>query len=121
MAYRTFTDGKGVRWEVWSVMLNATERRGGRERRIRSAGRAGVPPLGFTDRRKADRRRLRDLTGARARIAERYVGGWLAFESPTERRRLAPIPTDWETASEAELAAMCDTASGQGSRGPDTD
>lgn len=32
-----------------------------------------------------------------------FVAGWLAFETPDAKRRLAPIPTDWESASEAEL------------------
>src|SRR5688572_20429788 len=118
MAYRTFVDANGARWEVWSVTLNATERRAGRDRRRRGAG-PGVPPVGIADRRTADRRRLRDLTGARARVVERFTGGWLAFESPTERRRLAPIPPGWEDATDAELAVMCERAAAPATRARD--
>lgn len=35
-----------------------------------------------------------------------YRDGWLAFESVAEKRRLAPIPTEWETASDADLLLM---------------
>jgi hypothetical protein len=33
--------------------------------------------------------------------------GWLVFESAFERRRLAPIPSDWERLSDDELSALC--------------
>ena len=46
--------------------------------------------------------------------AEDYLGdygdGWLCFESPTERRRLAQFPRDWETLTEDELCRLLDTA-----------
>lgn len=35
------------------------------------------------------------------------LGGWLCFESATEKRRLLPIPRDWETAPEERLARLC--------------
>jgi hypothetical protein len=33
--------------------------------------------------------------------------GWLTFEAGGDRRRLAPIPLNWENASLSELRAMC--------------
>lgn len=33
--------------------------------------------------------------------------GWLAFGSGTERRRLAPIPDDWQTVDDVTLARLC--------------
>jgi hypothetical protein len=36
--------------------------------------------------------------------------GWLAFASATEKRRLAPYPPTWESASIMELERLCDTA-----------
>jgi hypothetical protein len=33
--------------------------------------------------------------------------GWLTFESSQARRRLIPIPPDWEDATLAELRAFC--------------
>lgn len=34
--------------------------------------------------------------------------GWLAFRSGDVMRRLRPIPSDWESASEAELQQWCE-------------
>ena len=33
-------------------------------------------------------------------------GGWLAFQSGTDRRRLAPLPLYWATAPEIELREL---------------
>jgi len=42
--------------------------------------------------------------------AEDYLGdygeGWLCFESPKERRRLAHYPEDWEKMSDKALCAL---------------
>jgi len=37
---------------------------------------------------------------------DRFSAGWLTFESRTERRRLAPIPPNWEDASDERLGLM---------------
>lgn len=36
--------------------------------------------------------------------------GWLSFVSPLEKRRLAPFPVAWDTASDRELAQLCSRA-----------
>jgi len=36
--------------------------------------------------------------------------GWLAFSSTLERRRLAPFPADWESATDEGLATLCAAA-----------
>lgn len=36
--------------------------------------------------------------------------GWLAFANGDSRRRLAPFPASWETATDAELEDLCATA-----------
>jgi hypothetical protein len=36
--------------------------------------------------------------------------GWLCFESATEKRRLSPIPPEWEMCDEAALCGFCDCA-----------
>ena len=36
--------------------------------------------------------------------------GWLAFACGDNKRRLAPIPATWETFSDAELEALCESA-----------
>lgn len=33
--------------------------------------------------------------------------GWLSFESGLERRRLAPIPSGWESLDDGELVELC--------------
>ena len=49
----------------------------------------------------------------------RYLGmphmasGWLCFESNGEKRRLAPVPENWNRADEIELADFCDSAKGR--------
>jgi hypothetical protein len=46
--------------------------------------------------------------------AEDYLGdygeGWLCFESPTERRRLARYPAAWDSLSDEELSTLLATA-----------
>ena len=39
-----------------------------------------------------------------------YADGWLLFCSPTERRRIAPLPQDWEELEITELARWCERA-----------
>ena len=43
---------------------------------------------------------------------QNVINGWLAFEPATggEKRRLAPIPARWESATEAELDSMLEKA-----------
>ena len=45
-----------------------------------------------------------------ARLPEPFQQGWLCFESATEKRRLGPIPREWETASDDELRRLRDAA-----------
>jgi hypothetical protein len=49
-------------------------------------------------------------------LPEAYRGGWLVFESAQEKRRLAPVPADWEQLTTAELVALCSKASTQPAR-----
>lgn len=103
MPSRRFIDESGVRCLVWAVGPAWAERRSGSERRVWDAE---ALELDAFERRHGGDRRADDSDGApRAKIPKHLVGGWLAFEGPSGRRRLAPIPTDWEQASEAELSA----------------
>ena len=36
--------------------------------------------------------------------------GWLAFASGVNKRRLAPIPSGWDAATDTELEALCESA-----------
>lgn len=63
---RAFTDSAGVEWRVWDVLPSAA----------------------------APQRSIETLTGSLTQTV--FANGWLCFESSTEKRRLAPIPPDWE-------------------------
>ena len=43
---------------------------------------------------------------ARINLPAELRGGWLAFQTGGESRRLAPIPATWPTVSERDLVAM---------------
>jgi hypothetical protein len=40
-------------------------------------------------------------------VAPDMRGGWLSFDSGTERRRLTPIPPGWEEVSDDRLDLIC--------------
>ena len=86
MENRTFTDVAGVVWEVWEVYPRLTERRLLRERR--------------TLRRGTSERR--HVPVGRPTLPRQILGGWLAFQSKHERRRVLPVPDDWEDSSNRE-------------------
>jgi hypothetical protein len=46
-----------------------------------------------------------------ASSTRQFADGWLCFESPTEKRRLAPIPREWELCEGSLLEEMCARAS----------
>jgi hypothetical protein len=41
-----------------------------------------------------------------ARISKKRERGWLTFTTETDRRRLSPIPKEWEAADDVSLRAM---------------
>ena len=88
---REFVDATGCRWLVWAVHPTSTERRSG-----------------ASDTRSPPRLERRVRQAPRARVRAEYAHGWLACESATERRRVAPIPEGWEELSDGELATLCD-------------
>jgi hypothetical protein len=57
---------------------------------------------------EADERRTRHEP--RASLPEALRRGWLAFESKSERRRLAPTPDSWEELSDSELSDLLERA-----------
>lgn len=104
MPIRSFRTAEGVLWQVWNVMPgrhDVVERRRGTDRR------SPEPVFRYTGperRADVDRRRPQGF------LSPHLAAGWLTFESPTEKRRLAPIPPHWEQLSEADLQRLCDTA-----------
>ncbi len=39
-------------------------------------------------------------------LPEGYRRGWLCFESPTEKRRLTPLPSGWQTLTIEQLGSL---------------
>ena len=50
-------------------------------------------------------------------LPEAFRDGWLVFECDAERRRLAPIPGDWEELADEELERLCGVAVAVPARG----
>ncbi|HEY5061864.1 MAG TPA: hypothetical protein VII52_10040 [Gemmatimonadaceae bacterium] len=54
--------------------------------------------------------RIEEVLAIANEAAKKVVSGWLAFDSGMETRRVAPIPDDWETASDEALIELCERA-----------
>jgi hypothetical protein len=102
---RVFLDDAGSEWVVWEVrpekaLFGRVDRRVGIDRRLVAA------PDPVIERRLGIERRVRTRRLDRARGAE-GLGGWLAFQCGTTRRRLVPVPPGWRELPDAELVALC--------------
>ena len=53
-----------------------------------------------------------------SRVPENFRSGWLCFQSASERRRLAPIPPDWESWEVDRLVAALYATHGMARRTP---
>ena len=96
MGYREFKDSKGATWKVWDV---TPDQRIFVKRRVSGPGLAVRP-----ERTVAEAIAASDVTPSRER-------GWLAFQSAEENRRLSPIPSNWEDASEGDMRGYLEQAS----------
>ena len=74
---RGFRDSTGVEWRVWEVYPSKTS------------------PLSGADE-----------MGRRSLMGSAFADGWLCFESPGEKRRLAPIPIGWEQRDSREIEEL---------------
>ena len=95
ISIREFHDGSGERWQVWHVHPTFTTVRSGDERRKLSASVR-------TDRRIGSERR--------SATPPDWINGWLCFESKREKRRLAPVPEQWEESPVEKLREFCKAA-----------
>lgn len=102
MTYRTFADEQGRSWEIWDVRPERVERRGTDRRQERPVLWPGIERRAGPNRRQRPHASL-DLTHPLAR-------GWLAFKSEDEKRRLAPIPANWESYRGRELRELWEKA-----------
>ena len=69
-----------------------------------------VPIREFTDAAGVRWRVWSTIPFAVGGVADAMRLGWLTFESTGVRRRLAPIPSDWEDASDSRLCEYCTRA-----------
>ncbi len=108
MAYRTFTDTNGVLWQVWDVIPSDAERARGRRSGVERRGQDILLYKGPERRSGEDRREVHAREAAkRYALTPGLEQGWLVCESPHEKRRIKPIPPDWERHSDAELERIC--------------
>lgn len=98
MGYRIFRDSAGTEWQTWDVVPRLAERRTA-ERRVSVAAAPSV------ERRRSMERRVRD--GRRPMLTSGLDSGWLCFEATLQKRRLTPIPDDWERCPVARLEEYC--------------
>jgi hypothetical protein len=88
---RQFFDAKGVSWDVWDVSPHDLSR--------------------FDyDRRTSSRARGDAPRAVAASVYPELREGWLCFQSLHEKRRFAPIPSDWYELPDAVLRVMLDVA-----------
>lgn len=88
MAHRQFTDSAGQVWDVWDVHPTTASRT--------------LAQLYPHESAAAD-------SPCHA-VAPGYADGWLCFGQGGERRRLAPVPADWEDLPPHELERLRDCA-----------
>ena len=111
--YRTFLDARGREWEVWMVHPSSIERR---KMERRSPVENAVHLI--EQRVLGDRR---SSIGTRGAVATEYSAGWLCFASGGEKRRLVPVPTNWMSANDAQVAEWCRIAKRVLKCGPEWD
>ena len=80
MALREFVGDDGQEWQVWETR----------------------PTIASPDVNPSVPASVDELP----RLSKKREGGWLTFTAAASRRRLSPIPEDWETADEPSLRAM---------------
>ena len=99
MSLRTFVDSSGREWQAYDVVPREEERRHYNRR-------SGEVHADDTQERRDHDRRL--TVGGRSERLER--ADWLCFENGDDRRRLTPIPEDWNRADDSQLEAYLRSA-----------
>lgn len=87
MALREFVGSDGRAWQVWDTRPTI---------QVPNVG----APSPDTDAASSDA--LADLR----RVSKKREGGWLTFRANNERRRLSPIPDEWELSDDASLRTL---------------
>jgi len=88
MAHRIFQDLNGRTWQAWAVAPAEPEQRAPDAADLANTG-------------------LRPRRTMRVELGPQWANGWLTFETPGEKRRLAPSPAGWSEFSDEVLAQLC--------------
>jgi hypothetical protein len=102
MALREFPDSSGRIWEVWDTHP--------KERNSADTGESTFSKY------MADQ----IVRGGNqpSSVRHEYEAGWLTFKLGGQRRRLAPIPADWERADDDTLRRYLDSSQEMSRSGP---
>lgn len=100
MAHRTVRDPDGVAWEVWEV------RPAWAERRVTTRRGTGSEATQAPSRDLRTGKDRRQTAEARPRVGVGLESGWLVFASAFEKRRLTPIPIEWEELPDETLVGL---------------
>ena len=84
---------------MWQVQPTSLERRF-IQRRMAKQARVDAP-----ERRTGQERRTEKFS--RSPVAAEFASGWLCFQSGGERRRLAPVPEEWDRADDETIEQWC--------------
>ena len=98
MPHRTVRDAEGVAWEVWEVRPAWAERRVASRREEEARAKPPAEHRSGRDRRQTPE--------SRPRVGQGLESGWLVFSSAYEKRRLAPIPPEWESLADETLVGL---------------
>lgn len=96
MALRDFTDLDGRRWRVWNVAPHVPQAR---------ADEFMGEPGGDEEDGGAGEALL-----TQRRLVPGLEGGWLCFENHVEKRRLNPIPEEWDRLADPDLQGLLERA-----------
>ncbi len=69
-----------------------------------------MPMLEFVDSNGVTWRVWNTVPSSRTALNGEFENGWLTFESETGRKRLAPVPPNWDAAPPDRLELMCRAA-----------
>ncbi len=69
-----------------------------------------MPILEFVDSNGVSWRVWNTVPSTRTGVSGEFEGGWLTFESEIGRKRLVPVPPNWESAPPERLELMCRAA-----------
>lgn len=89
MPYREFQDSDGSVWNVWDVVPTH------------------IDDMNDNARRETNSARSR---GTHAPVDRALARGWLCFQRGEEKRRLAPIPAEWQALPETRLQELLGNA-----------